>query len=391
MKEERETICRIVRADSLEPLFPLLDGYGAVWIVCDCTVWDSVGRLVAERLAGEPLSSCGRSAGMGKLLGISLIDASEENKTMATIEGIAGDMLELGADRSALVLGIGGGITTDIAGFVASIYKRGVRFAFVPTTLLAQVDAAVGGKNGVNFRSFKNMLGIIRQPEFTYIYPEPLHTLPHAAFLCGIAEMLKTFIIADSEAYGAAATLLRAGRVHSGVMPGDASGGSAPAETGGSGIGIHEADIGRLAARAAEIKASIVERDPQEHGLRRVLNLGHTFAHAIETLSCGKWPHGMAVAVGIVAAARLAERLSGKVTDNDGMAFSCQNGLSSRIEADFRDIGLPTECPFGMREMSEVMSKDKKAEGNRINFILPTAIGTVRIVKLDIMTLTTEL
>ena len=90
MKEERETICRIVRADSLEPLFPLLDGYGAVWIVCDCTVWDSVGRLVAERLAGEPLSSCGRSAGMGKLLGISLIDASEENKTMAKIEGIAG-------------------------------------------------------------------------------------------------------------------------------------------------------------------------------------------------------------------------------------------------------------------------------------------------------------
>ena len=385
----RETICRIVRADSLEPLFPLLEGYGKVWLVCDCNVWDLVGRPVAEGLASELLNSCGGFVGIGKLLGVSLIAATEENKTMEVVETIVGDMLESGADRSVLVLGIGGGITTDIAGFAASIYKRGVRFAFVPTTLLAQVDAAIGGKNGVNFRSFKNMLGIIRQPEFTYVCPEPLGTLSRDTLLSGVSEMLKTFIIADSEAYGEAVTVLKASTAHSGASFGEASDGSAPAETGG--LGIHEAEIGRLAAMAAEIKASIVDRDPQEHGLRRVLNLGHTFAHAIETLSGGKWAHGQAVAAGIVAAARLAERLSGKVTDTEGMIFSCRNGLSSRIEADFRDIGLPTECPFGMKEMSAVISKDKKAEGSRINFILPTEIGSVKAVKLDIVTLTTEL
>ena len=387
----RETVCRIVRADSLGPLFPLLEGYGEVWIVCDGNVWDSVGRPVADGLAGEPMNSYAGFVGRGKLLGVSLIDADERNKTMATVEAIAGDMLESGVDCGALVLGIGGGLTTDIAGFAASIYKRGVRFAFVPTTLLAQVDAAIGGKNGVNFRSFKNMLGIIRQPEFTYVCPEPLRTLSRETLLSGVSEMLKTFIIADSEAYGEAVTVLKTSAAHSGVRFGEASDGSALAETGGFGFGIHEAEIGRLAARAAEIKASIVERDPEEHGLRRILNLGHTFAHAIETLSGGKWAHGQAVAVGVVAAARLAERLSGKVTDTDGMAFFCRDGLSSRLEADFRDIGLPTECPFGMKEMSAVISKDKKAEGSRINFILPTKIGSVKTVKLDIVTLTTEL
>lgn len=388
MEEERETICRIVRADSLDSLFPLLDGYGKVWIVCDENVWDRVGRPIAERLAVEPISLRGVYMSSGKFLGGSLIDAREENKTMATVETIVGDMLESGADRSVLVLGIGGGITTDIAGFAASIYKRGVRFAFVPTTLLAQVDAAIGGKNGVNFHSFKNMLGIIRQPEFTYVYPEPLRTLSREALLSGVSEMLKTFIIADSEAYGNAVTVLKEWTGRLGVKPCDATDGSALAGADSLGFGSHEAGIGRLAARAAEIKASIVERDPEEHGLRRVLNLGHTFAHAIETLSGGKWAHGLAVAIGIVAAARLAERLSGKMTDAEGRAFVCEDGLSSRLEADFRDIGLPTECPFGMMEMSAVISKDKKADGNRINFILPTEIGSVKTVRLDIVTLT---
>lgn len=364
--------CRIVRADKLETLFPLLEGYGEVYLVCDRNVRGTAGRAVADGLGRVP----------GKLLGVSLIDAVEENKTLGTVESLVSDMLEAGADRNVLVLGVGGGITTDIAGFTASVYKRGVRFAFVPTTLLAQTDAAIGGKNGVNFSSYKNMLGVIRQPEFTYICPGPLRTLSRESVLCGIAEMLKTFIIADSAAYGETVSLLKERTVRQPERTSD--------EPWIPGEDCIWSEIGRLAARAAEIKASIVERDPEEHGLRRVLNLGHTFAHAMETLSGGMIPHGLAVAAGVVEAARLAGRLSGKVEDTDGRLFLCQEGLAGHLEKDFRAVGLPTGCTFGMEEMSGVMSLDKKAEGKQVNFVLPSAIGDVRTVKLDVEHLSKE-
>lgn len=366
--------CRIVRAEGLDPFFPLLEDFGTVWIVCDRNVWEQVGSPVAERLRGGHANSGDGLSVCNKLLGVSIIDASEANKTMETVESVVGDMLEAGADRNVLVLGIGGGITTDLAGFVASIYKRGVRFAFVPTTLLAQVDAAIGGKNGVNFRSYKNMIGVIRQPEFTYIYNESLKTLPQRAFLSGVAELLKTFIIADADAYNDVVGRLKAWKANE--LDADCS----SEKDGGRSI----PEIGYLAARAAEIKASIVEQDPEEHGLRRVLNLGHTFAHAIEKLSSGRWSHGEAVAVGIILAARLAESLSDKVTDSDGLPFICEEGLRARLERDFKAIGLPTECPYTLKEMSDAMSKDKKAEGDRINFILPAKIGSVKIVKINI-------
>lgn len=369
--------CRIVRAEGLGPLFPLLEDFGTVWIVCDRNVWEQVGNPVSERLRGGHANSGDGLSACNKLLGVSIIDASEANKTMETVESVVGDMLEAGADRNVLVLGIGGGITTDLAGFVASIYKRGVRFAFVPTTLLAQVDAAIGGKNGVNFRSYKNMIGVIRQPEFTYIYNESLKTLPQRAFLSGVAELLKTFIIADADAYNDVVGRLKAWKANE--LDADCS----SEKDGGRSI----PGIGDLAARAAEIKASIVEQDPEEHGLRRVLNLGHTFAHAIEKLSSGRWSHGEAVAVGIILAARLAESLSDKVTDSEGMPFICEEGLRARLERDFKEIGLPTECPYTLKEMSDAISKDKKAEGNKINFILPAKIGSVKTVKLDLMEL----
>ena len=340
-------------------------------------MWEQVGRPVLERLRGGYADSGDGLSACNKLLGVSIIDASETNKTMVTVESVIGDMLEAGADRNVLVLGIGGGITTDLAGFVASIYKRGVRFAFVPTTLLAQVDAAIGGKNGVNFRSYKNMIGVIRQPEFTYIYNESLKTLPQRAFLSGVAELLKTFIIADADAYNDVVGRLKAWKAN------ELDAGCSAEKEGGRSI----PEIGDLAARAAEIKASIVEQDPEEHGLRRVLNLGHTFAHAIEKLSSGSWSHGEAVAVGIILAARLAESLSDKVTDSEGLPFICEEGLSARLERDFATIGLPTESPYTLKEMSDAISKDKKAEGNKINFILPERIGSVKTVKLDLMEL----
>ncbi len=378
--------CRIVRAESLDGLFPLLEDYGQVFLICDRNVSGTVGKAVEEGLAalsaksaesGESVVRPGRNPARHsircpvpprtRLIGTYTFDADEKNKTLSTAEDIISAMLDAGADRSTLVLGVGGGITTDVAGFVASVYMRGVRFAFVPTTLLSQTDAAIGGKNGVNFRSYKNIVGVIRQPEFTYISGSVLRTLPSDSDcahlskrgLSGVSEMLKTFIIADAPAYMEAVGRLRR-------LP------AAP-------VSEHISD---LAARAAEIKASIVGKDPFESGLRRVLNLGHTFAHAIEKLSDGGVAHGDAVAVGIVAAARLAERLSGRVKDADGRDFVCEKGLAEKLEGDFSAIGLPTICPYGAEDMAGAMSKDKKSEDGGINFILPVRIGEVRTVKL---------
>ena len=137
------------------------------------------------------------------------VEASEQAKNMETVLGICSWLMDCNAGRDALVLAIGGGITTDMTGFAASVYKRGVRFAYVPTTLLAQVDASVGGKTGVNFEQYKNMLGIIRQPEFTYVDIRMLGSLPYRDFLSGAAEMLKTFIIEDNGNYAASAGVLK--------------------------------------------------------------------------------------------------------------------------------------------------------------------------------------
>lgn len=297
-----------------------------IFIICDRNV-----AWVVERL------------GMAAA-GVLEIEATEQGKTLRTVEETGRWLMDMGADRNALVLGIGGGITTDIAGFAASVYKRGIRFAFLPTTLLAQVDASIGGKNGVNLDSFKNMLGVFRQPEATFICPETLETLPYSQILSGAAELLKTFLICNEGSnYEKSVKALEYARAHEGCLP---------------------AGFNELVAAAASVKAGIVGRDPEEHGERRLLNLGHTFAHAIEKLSGEEVGHGSAVSMGVVLAARLSEKL--------GLA---QNGLAARLEADFKACGLPVESPFAIEEMAEAMKKDKKAEGGRVHFVLPLEIG----------------
>lgn len=292
----------------------------------------------------------------GRIKSITGIRAAEAEKTMDTVTAICGRLLEEGADRNSLVLAIGGGITTDLAGFAASIYKRGVRFAYIPTTLLAQVDAAIGGKTGVNYDGLKNMLGVIRQPEFTYICPEVLETLPRREFLCGAAEMLKSFIIKDEGNYAKAVALLT-----------DINNIDPDAITPEEAFRMHQA-LGELIFEAAAVKAEIVGRDQFEAGERRNLNLGHTFAHAIEKLSGGSIAHGEAVAMGIIQASHLAE----------------SPDLTSRLIADFTACGLPTECPYTLEQMAQVMSTDKKAEGEIIHFIVPSAIGSVTQLDLTI-------
>ena len=328
------TASRVISADSLQALTPLLEAYPKVFLVYDRNV-----AWVAQEIA----AACPPA-------GMKVLDASEKAKDMATVLDLCSWLLEAGADRSSLLLAVGGGITTDLAGFAACIYRRGIRFAFVPTTLLAQVDAAIGGKTGVNFLDFKNMLGVIRQPEFTFECAQVLRTLPRRDFLSGAAELLKTFLIDNTgNAYEKAVALL-----------------SAPADS---------ATLQTLIAAAAKVKAGIVSRDEQERGERRCLNLGHTFAHAIEheARQAGlDVAHGEAVAVGILLAARLSEAM--------GLA---PKGLAARLEADWTACGLPTGVPFDPATLTAAMTKDKKAEGDTIHFVLLSSIGQVEIRKIS--------
>jgi 3-dehydroquinate synthetase len=281
---------------------------------------------------------------------------------------ICGWLLENGADRDALVLAIGGGITTDMVGFAASLYKRGVRCAYVPTTLLAQVDAAIGGKTGVNFDGYKNMLGTICQPEFTYICPQVLESLPMEDFQAGAAEMLKTFIIEDNGNYKAAVQLLKdladdfvAVCQGSTLSDGEARWPEV--------LLPRLAELTPLIAAAAKVKAEIVSRDQFETGERRKLNLGHTFGHAIESLSHKRHndiDHGHAVALGMVYAAQLAERLE-----------MTEPGFAAAIERDLESCLLLIINPYSIKDMAEAMTKDKKAEDGKVHFILPRAIGDV--------------
>jgi 3-dehydroquinate synthase len=272
------------------------------------------------------------------------IETSEAGKTLQTVQMLERWLLQADASRGALLLAVGGGITTDLVGFTAAIYKRGIRYANVPTTLLAQVDAAIGGKTGVNLDGYKNMLGAFRMPEFTVLEASFLQTLPPREFRCGLAELLKTFLIGDGAAYAAFVSSSK----------------SAQKST----------QIEDAVRKAAAIKSQIVTEDPEEHGVRAKLNLGHTFGHAIEheaRVHGDDINHGEAVAMGIILAAELSERL--------GVA---QKGLSTQLKADFSLLGLPVESPYPVEDLLEALRKDKKAvTGEKVKFVLLRAPGDV--------------
>lgn len=294
--------------------------------------------------------------------------ASEKRKTLESVVEIAQWLLDKGADRNALVLGVGGGITTDVTGFAASIYKRGVKFAFVPTTLLAQVDASIGGKNGVNFLSYKNILGTITQPEWIFICPQLLATLPENEFKAGIAEVLKTFILFDKEYYRKAVGYF------STIAPKDG-------ETyGTAAVGLDGSLLAEIIGKCAKYKSEVVERDEFERGERRMLNLGHTFAHSIEKLAGGEISHGYAVSMGMVLAAKFADALC-----------VAREGFSQMLINDLRSVGLPAlleDCPltanFKPGDLAEAVGKDKKVTGNSIRFILPKGLQEVEDIQIPL-------
>ena len=313
-----------------------------IFVVCDRAVAHLVPRLGLDAAVLE-------------------LEASEEKKSLRTVEEICRALLEGGADRKSFVLALGGGIISDMAGFAASIYMRGIRFAYVPTTLLAMTDAAIGGKTGVNFLSYKNILGSFPEPCFTWMAAASLEGLPRREVLSGAAEMLKSFIIDNVD--GAYSTALEFFRTAS--LPEKCDAATA-------------ARLLPLARAAAGVKAGIVSRDFREGGERKLLNLGHSFAHAIEHLAQTGADgnvgisHGEAVSMGIVLAARLSCAL--------GYA---PKGFDSSLEADFASAGLRVKCPYAPRQLVQAMSRDKKAEAGTLSFVLMRGISDVFVEKLE--------
>ena len=369
----KRPISRVVTSGNVKDMNLCLEPFRNVFAVVD--------RNVSEKC---PAVSQLMDILDGRGAKITFVTPSEESKTLESVMEICAWLLENNADRDALVLAVGGGITSDMAGFAASIYKRGVRFAYVPTTLLAQVDAAIGGKTGVNFDKYKNILGVIRQPEFTFICPKVLATLPKRDFCSGAAEMLKTFVIEDNGNYRKAADLLfdMSSEFNLEVL----MFGKDEVKTWTAIVDKHTKELGSLVAAAARVKAGVVSREQFERGERRKLNLGHTFAHAIETLAQRDGgerfngdgvTHGEAVAMGMVLAARLADRYF-RNDRNDPTA------LEGQMSNDLWDSNVPCYCPYSIEEMADVMKKDKKAEGGKVHFVLPKAVGDVEVVDLTV-------
>lgn len=267
------------------------------------------------------------------------IGCGEDIKCMDTVMHIYGELMAMGADRSTFLLGIGGGIVTDITGFVASTYMRGVAFGFVSTTLLGQVDASVGGKNGVNVASFKNMIGTITQPQFVISDVIMLGTLPERELRAGMAEVVKSAIVGDGELFDYIERCVSDGNCY---LP---------------------EYLQYMVSRAMNVKMSIVAEDERESGKRRLLNLGHTIGHAIEKLTHDV-NHGEAVAMGMSLIARAAVRL-GLFSPSD----------AERVDALLLRIGFDIAPKVPMEEILRATRQDKKKSDEYINIVLPIAIG----------------
>lgn len=267
-----------------------------------------------------------------------IVPGNEDSKDIRVFEKVINQLISLEADRKTLLVGVGGGVVTDLTGFVASVYLRGVAYGFVPTTLLSQVDAAIGGKNGINFSRYKNIIGVIRQPEFLLFDPEILQTLPSTEWYNGFAEVIKYACIAD-------ATLFR-------LLE----------EEAGKALAFETEIISYLVERSAEIKSVVVEEDEFENGRRRLLNFGHTVGHAVEKLE--HISHGQAVAKGMAVAAEFSCLLA-------NLPVKEMQRIANLIER----YHLPLDIKSDAGDIARYFRMDKKRESNRIHFILLKKIG----------------
>jgi 3-dehydroquinate synthase len=279
-----------------------------------------------------------------------VLKPGEDSKSFATVEYIVNELTKLNVNKDYLLVGMGGGVVTDITGFVASIYMRGVKFAFLPTSLLAMVDAALGGKNGISFGNYKNMIGVTKQPKWIIFDRTLLYTLPQIEWINGFAEIVKYGVILDER-------LFRLLQQHT----------------------LEEFQdkhylTSKLLYICTHIKTLIVEQDELDNGNRRLLNFGHTAGHAIEKLE--QIPHGFAIAKGMLIALKISEEINNfSSTEKD------------HVVALLHKFGLPTTLNCSKTTILELMNLDKKRESDFINFILVDKIGEGKVVPISLVQL----
>jgi 3-dehydroquinate synthase len=318
---------RIVVGESLKNLAEYAGGRRIVLLVDT-----NVGRLHGKLLSGYERVDIG---------------CGEESKSLGRIEEICRRLLELGVDRSWLIVGVGGGVACDIAGFAASVFMRGVPFGFAPTSLLAQADASIGGKNGVNLDGYKNIVGVFNQPRFVLLDFEVLRTLPGREVRAGAAEIIKHALIGDpgmfQELEGSWRRLLA----------------------------LEEEVVEAAVGRSISLKAKIVRRDEREAGERRKLNFGHTLAHALEKTAGVS--HGESVGMGMAFAAR--------VSAARGLLAEAEE---QRVTELLREVGLPVAMPAASKPLLEAVRKDKKREGDILHFVLLEGVGKAAVAELTL-------
>jgi 3-dehydroquinate synthase len=307
-------------------------GPGKTFVVADANT-----RHHADRLAALLESSV-----------VATVPAGEASKSLALAAELYGRLAAVAADRKTAVLAVGGGVVGDLAGFVAATYNRGLPLVMVPTTLLAMVDSSVGGKVGINLPEGKNLVGAFHQPGGVWIDTTFLDTLPDREYRSGLAEVVKYGMILDAELFAWLEQNAEA------ILRRDA------------------AAVAHVVARSCRLKADVVEQDEREEsGQRMILNYGHTFAHAFESVGgYGTWLHGEAVAAGMVCASRVAER-RGLVRPE----------VTARQVDLLRRFGLPIEprSDWPTDDLLAVMRRDKKNVAGRLRFILPTRLGQVAV------------
>lgn len=269
-----------------------------------------------------------------------IIGQGEGVKSLQTVERVYRELMAMGADRSTFILGIGGGIVTDIAGFVAATYMRGIDFGFVSTTLLGQVDASIGGKNGVNVADYKNMVGTFRQPRFVISDVTMLKTLPVRELRAGMSEVVKSAIVGDVELFNHLERVITGELSHSNTEL-----------------------MEEIILRAVVVKARIVAMDEREGGIRRLLNLGHTLGHAIEKCT-REVNHGEAVAIGMSQIAHASVRC-GMLAEED----------AQRIDTLLERLGFSLTSPINMVDVLREVKHDKKKCNNVLKVVLPIKIG----------------
>lgn len=273
----------------------------------------------------------------------------ERYKTLASVQKIYNAALENRLERSSTLVALGGGVIGDMTGFAAATWLRGINFVQVPTTLLAMVDAAIGGKTGVNHPQGKNLIGAFHQPRLVLIDPQVLNTLPVREFRAGMAEVIKYGVIWDAQLFAQMEKCARLdGRRY-----------------------LEEGLLQEILSRSCQAKADVVSKDEKEAGLRAILNYGHTIGHAVESLTGYRLVnHGEAVAIGMVAAGQLAVEL--QLWDR-----SSQERQVTLIEK----VGLPTQLPAGIdiEAILDSLQNDKKVKDGRVRFVLPTQIGAAKV------------